>query len=61
MTTLTQSGCGDLTVLEGEEFEDAVHDGDDDGETQQVGVGLQQGHLHREHLILHRLYFLYSF
>lgn len=38
-------GAAVLTVLEGEELEDAVHDGDDDGETQQVGVGFQQGHL----------------
>lgn len=37
--------CCVLTVLEGEELKDAVHDGDDDGEAQQVGVGFQKGHL----------------
>lgn len=37
-------GAG-LTVLEGQELKDAVHDGHHDGERQQVGVGLQEGHL----------------
>lgn len=30
---------GQLTILEGEELKDAVHDGDHNGETQQVWVG----------------------
>lgn len=37
-------GAG-LTILEGQELKDAVHDGHHDGERQQVGVGLQEGHL----------------
>lgn len=39
--------CSVLTVLEGKKLEDAVHDGDDDCETQQVGVGFQKGHLEK--------------
>lgn len=37
--------CCVLTVLEGEELKDAVYDGDDDRDAQQVGVGFQKGHL----------------
>lgn len=36
------------TVLEGEKLKDAVDDGDDDGEAQQVGVGFQKGHLSKD-------------
>lgn len=31
--------CGKLTIFKGEEFKDAVHDGDHNGEAQQVRVG----------------------
>lgn len=36
---------GALTVFESQELKNAVDDGDDDGQRQQVGVGLQQGDL----------------
>lgn len=35
----------DPTVLEGQELKDTVDNGHDDGERQQVGVGLQEGNL----------------
>lgn len=35
------------TILEGQELKDTVDDGHDDGERQQVGVGLQEGNLGR--------------
>lgn len=35
------------TILEGQELKDTVDDGHDDGERQQVGVGLQEGDLGR--------------
>lgn len=41
-------GCCDLTILEGKKLKDAVHDGDNNGETQQVRVGFQKGHLYKE-------------
>ena len=34
-----------LTVLEGQELKDTVDNGHNDGERQQVGVGLQEGNL----------------
>lgn len=34
-----------LTVFEGQELKDAVHDGDDDGQRQQVGIRLQESNL----------------
>ena len=34
-----------LTILEGQELKDAVQDGHNDGHRQQVGTGLQEGHL----------------
>lgn len=40
-------GCCDLTILEGKKLKDAVHDGDNNGETQQVRVGFQKGHLYK--------------
>lgn len=36
---------GRLTVLESEEFKDAVHNGDDDGQRQEVRIGFQQSNL----------------
>lgn len=36
----------ELTILKGKELKDAVHDGDDNSETQQVRVGFQKGHLY---------------
>ena len=44
----TQTGCCNLTILEGKKLEDAVHNGDNNGDSQQVRVGLQKGHLYRE-------------
>ena len=43
--------CCDLTVLEGKKLKDAVHNGDNDGESQQVWVGFQKGHLYKEFFI----------
>lgn len=43
-----QTNWWDLTILEGKKLENAVHDGDNDSESEQVGVGLQQGHLNKE-------------
>jgi len=42
-----QSPTVALTVLESQELEDAVHDGDNDGQRQQVGVRLQESDLQR--------------
>lgn len=37
-----------LTILEGKKLKDTMHDGDNDGESQEVGVGFQKGHLYKE-------------
>lgn len=43
--------CCNLTILEGEKLKDAVHNGDNDGESQQVWIGFQEGHLHKEFIV----------
>lgn len=40
--------CCDLTILKGKKLEDAVHNGDNNSESQQVWVGFQKGHLYRD-------------
>lgn len=41
---------GELTILKGKKLKDAVHNGDNNSETQQVGVGFQKGHLFNKKL-----------
>lgn len=40
-----ETGCWELTILEGKELKDAVHNGDNYGDSQQVWVGFQKGRL----------------
>lgn len=42
---------GELTILKGKKLKDAVHNGDNNSETQQVGVGFQKGHLFNKNKI----------
>lgn len=40
-----KNSSSSLTILEGKKLKDTVHDGDNNGETQQIWVGFQEGHL----------------